>query len=143
MGSRARRVRDLVLDVEPEPIAEVAQGLAVVNAGGWGIFRVGYETAHRTALAEQLSELTPLERANLLADTWATTLAGLSTLEEFLVLAARLGDETEPAAWSPVGNAFALTKRITLAEQEEALHQAVRALHGAHAPPTGLRRSSG
>ena len=56
----------------------------MVNAGGWGIFRVGYETAHRTALAEHLSELTPLERANLIADTWATTLAGLSTLEEFL-----------------------------------------------------------
>jgi puromycin-sensitive aminopeptidase len=129
-GKPGTPVRNLVLDVQPEPIAEVAQGLAVVNAGGWGIFRVGYETAHRTALAEHLSELTPLERANLLADTWATTLAGLSTLEEFLVLAARLGDETEPAAWSPVGNAFALTKRITPAAQEEALHQAVRALVG-------------
>ena len=63
--------------------------------------------AHRTALAEHLSELTPLERANLVADTWATTLAGLSTLEEFLVLASRLGLEPDPAAWSPVGGAFA------------------------------------
>jgi puromycin-sensitive aminopeptidase len=129
-GKPGAPVRHLVLDAQPEPSAEAGQGLAVVNAGGWGIFRVGYETAHRTALAEQLSGLTPLERANLLADTWATTLAGLSTLEEFLVLAARLGEETEPSAWSPVGNAFALTKRITPAEQEEALHQAVRALIG-------------
>jgi puromycin-sensitive aminopeptidase len=129
-GKPGAPVRHLVLDAQPEPIAEAGQGLAVVNAGGWGIFRVGYETAHRTALAEQLPDLTPLERANLLADTWATTLAGVSTLEEFLTLAARLGDETEPAAWSPVGNAFALTKRITPAEQEEALHQAVRALLG-------------
>ncbi len=143
MGSRARAVRHLVLDVEPEPIAEAGQGLAVVNAGGWGIFRVGYETAHRTALAEQLSELTPLERANLLADTWATTLAGLSTLEEFLVLAARLGDETEPAAWSPVGNAFALTKRITLGRAGGSPPPGRAGAHGAHAPPTGLRRSSG
>ena len=92
------------------------QGLAVVNAGGWGMFRVGYETAHRTALAEHLPELTPLETANLIADTWATTLAGHSTLEEFLVLASRLGDEPEPAAWSPVGSALVLTKRITLAD---------------------------
>ncbi len=129
-GKPGAPVRHLVLDAQPEQIAEAGQGLAVVNAGGWGIFRVGYETAHRTSLAEHLPELTPLERANLLADTWATTLAGLSTLEEFLTLAAHLGDEAEPAAWSPVASAFALTKRITPPQQEEALHQAVRALIG-------------
>ena len=75
-ASRARRCATSSSMPTPEPIAEAGQGLAVVNAGGWGMFRVGYETAHRTALAEQLPELTPLERANLLADTWATTLAG-------------------------------------------------------------------
>jgi len=129
-GRPGAPVRHLVLDSDPQPIAEATEGLAVVNAGGWGIFRVGYETAHRTALAGHLSALTPLERANLVADTWATTLAGLSTLEEFLVLASRLGDEPEVAAWAPVGSALLLTKRIALAEQEGALHQAVRALIG-------------
>ena len=129
-GEPGAPVRHLVLDAAPEEIAEAGQGLAVVNAGGWGIFRVGYETAHRTALAEHLSELTPLERADLVSDTWATTLSGVSTLEEFLVLASRLGDESEPAAWSPVGAALLLTKRIALVEQEDALHQAVRALIG-------------
>jgi puromycin-sensitive aminopeptidase len=127
-GQPGAPMRHLVLDAEPQPIAEAGGGLAVVNAGGWGIFRVGYETAHRSALAAQLPELSPLERANLVADTWATTLAGLSTLEEFLVLASRLGAEAEPAAWSPVGTALMLTKRITSPEQEDALHQAVRAL---------------
>ena len=29
-----------------------AQGLAVVNAGGWGVFRVGYDAEHRLALAD-------------------------------------------------------------------------------------------
>ncbi len=90
----------------------------------------GTRPAHRTALAEQLPELTPLERANLVADTWATTLAGLSTLEEFLVLASRLGDEPEPAAWSPVGSALLLTRRIARTDQEDALHEAVAALVG-------------
>src|SRR5580704_13200171 len=102
----------LVLGADPRHVTEADAGLAVINAGGWGVFRTDYDTHHRLALAEHLPELTPLERANLLADTWATTLAGLSTLQEFLVLAARLGDESEPAAWSPVGNALALTKRI-------------------------------
>ncbi|HEX4127166.1 MAG TPA: M1 family metallopeptidase [Acidimicrobiales bacterium] len=129
-GQPGAPMRHLVLDAEPEPVPEAARGLAVVNAGGWGIFRVGYETAHRSALAAQLPELTPLERANLVADTWATTLAGLSTLKEFLVLAARLGDEPEPAAWAPVGGALVLTKRIATAAQEDALHKAVRVLIG-------------
>jgi len=129
-GEPGAPLRHLVLGSDTEPIAEAREGLAVVNAGGWGIFRVGYETAHRTALAEHLSELTPLERANLVADTWATTLAGLSSLEEFLILASRLGDEPEVAAWAPVGSALLLTKRIALADQERALHQAVRALIG-------------
>ena len=129
-GEPGAPVRHLVLDAAPETIPEAEQGLAVVNAGGWGMFRVGYETAHRTALAEHLSDLTPLERANLVADTWATTLAGHSTLQDFLVLAARLGEEPEPAAWSPVGNALALTRRIALPEHEEALHEAVASLIG-------------
>src|ERR1700722_1233962 len=99
--------RYLVLGTDPARIEEPGRGLTVVNAGGWGMFRVAYETAHRTALAEHIPELTPLETANLVADTWATTLAGHSTLEEFLVLASRLGDEPEPAAWSPVASALA------------------------------------
>ena len=51
-------------------------------------------------------------------------------LQEFLALASLLGDEPEPAAWSPVGAALHLTKRIALVDQEDALHQAVQALIG-------------
>ena len=96
----------------PVHLEEAHAGLAVVNAGGWGVFRVGYEAEHRLALADRLSELTPLERANLLADTWATTLAGHSTLEEFLILAAKLGLEPDPTPWAPVSAAFHLARRI-------------------------------
>ena len=76
-------------------------GTVVVNAGGWGVFRVGYETEHRLALAEHLAELTPLGRANLLGDTWATTLAGHTRLEEFLRVAARLGWRPTPRRGRP------------------------------------------
>ena len=54
---RARPLRHLVLGTDPMPIEEAGRGLAVVNAGGWGMFRVGYESEHRLALAEHLSEL--------------------------------------------------------------------------------------
>ena len=130
-GRPGAPVRHLVLDAEPVRVPEADAGLAVVNAGGWGMFRVGYETEHRLALAGHLSELTPLERANLLADTWATTLAGLTRLEEFLVLASQLGLEPDPAPWAPVGAALVLTRRIAPAQhEEEALHRAVAALIG-------------
>jgi puromycin-sensitive aminopeptidase len=129
-GEPGAPVRHLVLGADPAAVAEAGRGLAVVNAAGWGMFRVGYETAHRTALAEHLPELTPLERANLIADTWATTLAGHSALRDFLVLASRLGSEPDPAAWSPVGGALVLTRRIAGADDADALHDAVAALLG-------------
>ena len=94
------------------------------------MFRVGYEAEHRLALADRLSELTPLERANLLADTWATTLAGHSTLEEFLIVGAKLGLEPDPTPWAPVSAAFHLARRIVDEADLPALHEAVAALVG-------------
>ena len=124
------RTRHLVLGPDPEHVAEAGAGLLVVNAGGWGMFRVGYEAEHRLALAERFGELTPLERSNLLADTWATTLAGITPLREFLVLASLLGVENDPAPWAPVSSALVLVNRIAQAEQREALHTAAGALLG-------------
>ncbi len=122
--------RHLVLGPEPTPVHEAQQGLAVLNAGGWGVFRVGYEVGHRLALAEHLPELTALERADLLSDTWATTLAGHNGLREFLVLASRLDLEPDPAPWASVGSALALVNRIAPPEHEGAVHEAVAALFG-------------
>jgi puromycin-sensitive aminopeptidase len=122
--------RKLVLDAKPVTLEEVEQGLVVVNAGGWGVFRVGYEAGHRLALADHLPELSPLERANLLADTWATTLAGHSTFKEFLILGAKLGLEPDPAPWAPVAAALHLVRRIVRDDDLAALRQAVAALVG-------------
>jgi puromycin-sensitive aminopeptidase len=129
-GQPGAPTRGLVLQTEPVELPEAEQGLVVVNAGGWGIFRTGYEPAHRLALAERLSELTPLERSNLVADTWATTLAGHATLEEFLLLAAKLGLEPDPTPWSPVASALLLGHRLTSEADRPALQEAVGALFG-------------
>jgi puromycin-sensitive aminopeptidase len=122
--------RYLVLGTGPARIDEPGRGLTVVNAGGWGMFRVAYETGHRLALADQMGELVPLERANLLADTWATTLAAHSNLEEFIALASRLGLEPDPAPWAPVGAALGLVNRIAAEGDRDQLHRAVAALVG-------------
>ncbi len=129
-GKPGAPARHLVLGGKPAPVPETAEGLAVVNAGGWGVYRVGYEAAHRLALAAHLSELTPLERANLMADTWAITLSGRASIEDFLVLAAQLGLEPDPAPWSPVGSALSLCYRLTADADRPGLHQAMAAVVG-------------
>jgi puromycin-sensitive aminopeptidase len=123
-------LRRLVLGTEPAPAPEVAQGTVVVNAGGWGVFRVGYDTDHRLTLAEHFGELTPLERANLMGDTWATTLAGHTRLEEFLRVSMKLGVESDPGAWAPVGAALTLCNRIAGPDDRQALYDAVASLIG-------------
>jgi puromycin-sensitive aminopeptidase len=129
-GQPGAPTRNLVLETKPVQLEETERGLTVVNAGGWGVFRVGYEPEHRVALADHLSDLTPLERANLLADTWATTLAGHSTLKEFLVLAAKLELEPDPTPWAPVSAALHLARRIAAESDLPALREALGALIG-------------
>ena len=127
----ATPVRHLVLGAAPVELEEADGGLVVVNAGGWGIFRVGYEQAHSLALSEHLAALTELECSNLLADTWATTLAGRSELGNFLNLASRLGAHPDPAPWAPVASALVLVNRIAAgADERNALTGAVAALFG-------------
>ncbi|HUC04808.1 MAG TPA: M1 family metallopeptidase, partial [Acidimicrobiales bacterium] len=122
--------RGLILDTEPQPVPEASEGLAVVNAGGWGVFRTTYTPAHRGALARRLPDLVPLERANLLGDSWAVTLSGRATLEEMLVLAASLGEELDPTPWAPVAAAFALMHRLVPESDRAALEEAASALFG-------------
>jgi puromycin-sensitive aminopeptidase len=142
-GQPGAPVRNFVLDATPASIDEADQGLAVVNAGGWGVFRVGYDADHRLALADRLTDLTPLERTNLVADTWATTLAGHSTLEEFLLLSAKLGLEPDPTPWSPVGAALSLTNRIVAEADRAALHEVVAGLMGPQYANLGFEAMDG
>jgi puromycin-sensitive aminopeptidase len=142
-GSEGSPTRRLVLGDAPAEVDEVDRGLAVVNAGGWGMFRVGYDDEHRLALAGHLAELTPLERANLLADTWATTLAGHSTLQSFFGLASRLGREPDPAPWAPVGSALLLANRLTPASERAAFEAAVAALFGPQLERLGFDKHAG
>ena len=144
-GSPATPARNLVLEHRARSVIdEAAQGLAVVNAGGWGMFRVGYERRAPPGPGRPLSELTPLERANLLADTWATTLAGHSTPRGFLILAAQLGLEPDPAPWAPVASCPALVRAHRRREPTwPRCTEAVAALIGPPVPPPRLRRPAG
>jgi puromycin-sensitive aminopeptidase len=102
----------------------------LVNAGGSGYYRVSYPTAMVERLAGQLTELAPLERYNLVSDTWAASLSGQVPLSDLLRLARALVDSAEgdPSVWSVVLGALGLFDRVMPDGDRPVLAQAVRTL---------------
>ena len=110
-----------------------------MNAGGSGYYRVAYGTDAVTRLAADLGDLTPLERYNLVSDTWAATLAGDAPLADLLRLARALADsgEGDPSVWSVVLGALGLMDRVVPDEGRPALAAGVRSLLGPLADSLG------
>ncbi len=119
----------LLLGAEPLTLADGGP-TTVLNAGGWGFYRVAYPSDHLASLAEGLTELTTLERSNLLSDTWALVLSGEVALADLFNLAAHLGDEGDPSVWSPVLAALDLCDRVIADDDRPQLAAACRALLG-------------
>ena len=102
----------------------------LVNAGGSGYYRVAYSAERVVHLADRLGDLAPLERYNLVSDTWAATLAGHARVADLLRLAKALADsgEGDPSVWSVVIGALGLFDRIVPDEGRPVLATAVRQL---------------
>jgi puromycin-sensitive aminopeptidase len=114
-------LRDEPLEITDEPPV-------VVNAGGSGVFRSRYAKAELAALSDHLDELEELERATLVADGWASLLAGQSDWADFYAIASGLGDKDEPAAWTPFASAIDLCHRALSDTQRVRLVNDVRTL---------------
>jgi hypothetical protein len=122
---------------DPAPEAEVSG--QVVNAGGSGYYRVAYPTATVRLLAGRLADLAPLERYNLVSDTWAAALSGQAPLADLLALARALADSAEgdPSVWSVVLGALGLLDRVVPDPDRPVLARAVRSLLGPVATDLG------
>ena len=70
----------------------------VVNAGGWGFFRTQYSPELFGEVVDQFATLDPIERFNLVSDTWAVVLAG-GDPELFFDLVGLLDEERHPSVW--------------------------------------------
>ena len=112
-------------------------GVALLNAGGWGVYRVAYSPDHRARLAEHLEALTALERFDLLSDTWALVLSGQAELGELLALAARLGDDEEPETYHAAVSALRLCDRIADDADRQVVEAAAQDLLGPRAAALG------
>jgi puromycin-sensitive aminopeptidase len=75
----------------------------VVNAGGHGFYRVRYSPELGATLRRGLqARLRPVERFNLVNDTWATTLAGLTSLPDYLELLELMRNESDVNVWTSI-----------------------------------------
>ncbi len=144
IGSRTGRCRcssarstppttDAVPVLARRPAGDAPAGTAddrLVNAGGSGFYRVAYPAATVDRLAGSLGDLAPLERYNLVSDTWAATLSGQGPLLDLLRLARALSDgaEPDPSVWSVVIGAVGLLDRIVPDADRPVLQQGIRTL---------------
>jgi len=104
-GTKAGVVDRTVLLTDQEQRIELADDVdwAVVNAGGHGFYRVRYSSDLVNALEQGLPEkLSAVERFGLVNDTWASTLAGLMSLTDYLGLIDLLRNENDLNVWTMV-----------------------------------------
>ncbi len=92
-GPAVARVR---LDGREAEVSVPAGRIVTANAGSTGFYRVAVAG---DPTAEDLDRLAPVERANLVDDTWSLVLAGRLPAPAFLALADLLRSETDLNVW--------------------------------------------
>ncbi len=116
--------------VRPEGASvEHADGaLAVVNAGGHGFVRVRYEAGLLERLTASLGLLSPIERYQLVDDTWAATLAGEGSAAEFCTFARTFEGETDLPVWQALLLGLGWCERVLEGPPRERFRTFVREL---------------
>jgi puromycin-sensitive aminopeptidase len=116
----------------------------VANEGGHGFYRVRYapDLLKRLA-ASPLEVLTPVERFNLINDAWASTLAGLSPVGEYLDLMARFREEADRNVWAALLASFTYLDRIIEPSDRSRLEALVRNRLGGAVARLGFAPSAG
>ena len=87
----------------------------LVNAGGHGFYRVRYTPDLLAPLLGALDRLEAIERFNLVNDAWASVLAGLTPVAEFLDLTKHFRGERDKNVWSVIVGAFQTLNRMSRA----------------------------
>jgi aminopeptidase N len=92
----------LLLDGNAD-IAAGSCGEAIkVNLGDIGYYRVEYGPISRAALTKSLALMTPEDRLNFIADSWALIQAGRAEPSSYLALIEQLGSDDHRAIWDLV-----------------------------------------
>ncbi|WHZ23595.1 MAG: Membrane alanine aminopeptidase N [Nitrospira sp.] len=98
-GSETQRV--LLSDRESLVSLPTNWTSVLANEGGHGFYRVRYSRDLLAKLQQTgLHHLAPVERFNLLNDTWASTIAGMVSPADYLALTEHFKDERDPHVWA-------------------------------------------
>jgi aminopeptidase N len=112
--------------------AEIAAGscgeAVKVNLGDIGYYRVEYGPASRAALVKSLALLSPEDRVNFLADSWAMVAAGRAEPSSYLALVDMLQSDDRYPVWDQViGTINALNRLSRDRAERPALQRYARA----------------
>jgi aminopeptidase N len=102
--------------------------VAVVNAGGWGFYRVQHSAERLRALVD--SGLSQLERFNLVSDVWAIVLSGRGPLEDFVEVIELLRNDDDPNVWAAMLQPLPLLDRVVDDDRRDVLRGFVRRVAG-------------
>jgi aminopeptidase N len=95
-----------------------------LNFGDVGYYRVEYDDLMRAVLTGSIGRLAPVDRANLLGDTWALVEAGRVAPAAFFVLVDRMSGDDSRAVVNQIISALGRINRLQLGRPERAAFQA-------------------
>lgn len=99
----------------------------LINEQGHGFYRVRYSPDLLDRILNVgIDRLAATERFNLINDAWATTIAGLMPLTDYLDLTARFTAERDKNVWAVLLDSFSFLNRIIAGEDRPALESFVR-----------------
>ncbi len=112
-GGAARPEQTLLCGGEAATFEMGHADAVLVNAGGHGFYRVRYAPELLTPLLDALDRLEAIERFNLVNDAWASVLAGLTPVTQFLELTKHFRGERDKNVWSVIVGAFQTLNRMS------------------------------
>ncbi len=118
-----------VLLAQRETNIELPAGVTsvFVNENGHGFYRVRHQGVLLQQLFDQgIERLAAIERFALVSDVWATTMAGLTPLPEYLRLTTHFKSERDKNVWAVLLDSFSFLNRIISRDDRAALEMFVR-----------------
>jgi aminopeptidase N len=120
----AGRRDNLLLDGSADVAAGHCGEPIKVNVGDIGYYRVDYGPHDRAALVKSLPAMTPEDRVNFLADSWALVQAGRADAPSYLTLIGKIAPNDQRAVWDQVVGTLAHLNRLERDRSERAGLQA-------------------
>ena len=137
-------IRLLLTDSEATLPFHADTQYAVINEEGHGFYRVHYgPVLWKRLLDAGLDTLAATERFNLVNDAWATTIAGLMPLSDYLDLTDRFAQERDKNVWAVLIESFSFLNRLIEPSDRPVLETFVRARIGTAAAATGWSPQAG